>query len=404
MSCANTEKSPAELWTDTPEILTAVEMFNATHPRQLIEVHYKQDLANELRTATQPPALVIGKGINSKTIAGNFQPLEYLFGELVLNRNEFYKQLLGAGNIGGKQLLLPVSFNLELLAFKKGATTPTSPLVLGMDEVEKSSLAFNKENGGKFENMGFSPYWNGEFLFQWVNRLGAGFAENAARSTKKQGKTEYPITWSQLGLTDALIVVKADTAKIDGPSDAETTFRFKYLYEPGYKSAATGRILYTPLDSASYFLLPFSLKTSLDFRYFIEKGDMIVTDSVRFAGIPKLAKSKTSAEQFLRWLFAPQNQQAILEKSHKLRMDESGFGLAGGFSSVTQITEKIFPHYYPELAGHVPPESLMSAPSLVPPYWQKIKLDFIEPWLASKQTADTFEPALSEYLGRNPDM
>lgn len=251
-SCSLFEKKPALLWTDTPEMLIAVEMFNASQSRHLIEVHYVDDLSNALRQPDAQgrtgPSIVIGKGLRTSTLSDYFQSLEYLFGELVLSKGGFYPTLLEGGTEGGRQLLVPVSFNVMLLLNKKGAAgqsdsteltiPPTDASVLTMDEIRRLAVLFNglSKKGG--ERVGFSPRWPDEdFLFQWIQLNGAAFGEKSGKQERKDaaGKA-YPLFWSAEGLDGAIAALKSYISDVNGSVEKEDAFAFKYLYAPGYKN------------------------------------------------------------------------------------------------------------------------------------------------------------------------
>lgn len=412
-SCSLFEKQPAVLWTDTPEILIAVEMFNASQSRHLVEVHYVGDLPNTLRQTGETPSLVIGKGIKTEVLTDYFQSLEYLFGELVLSKGSFYPKLLDGGTMNNRQLLVPVSFNTLLVLNKKESVRLENPSVITMDEIKKLASEFNEETDGKPERIGFSPRWpDKDFLFQWIQWQGADFAERPlGQSGKSSSPATYPITWNAQGLDAAVAALRNYTNEVNTSVETEDAFSFKYLFAPGYKNVESEKILFTAMDSASYFLLPAGTRSMYDYRYFAVKNRIAVSESIRYAGIPRKAPNKESAEQFLRWFFNPDNQKAILEKSRSLRLSESAFGIAGGFSSLQQVTETVFPAYYTDLLGHTPPKAMLTAPQPIPPSWDKLKGELILPWLndfpgkARETSPDAdFRAHLDEYLKKNPDF
>ena len=221
----------------------------------------------------------------------------------------------------------------------------------------------------------------------------------------------YPLSWSAEGLDGAIAALKSYISDVNGSVEKEDAFAFKYLYAPGYKNVESEKILFAAMDSASFFLLSPVARSKYEYRYFAEKGRLALREDIKYAGIPRRGPAKESAEQFLRWFFNPDNQKAILKKSSSLRISESAFGIGGGFSSLRQVTETLFPSYYTDLLGHSPPETMILPPEPMPLNWYTMKSDLLLPWLETiagrtlTTTADVdFSARLAEYLDRNPDL
>ena len=81
----------------------------------------------------------------------------------------------------------------------------------------------------------------------------------------------------------------------------------------------------------------------------------------------------------------------LLEAARNNRMHETSFGIAGGFSGMKSVTERIFPQFYPDLLGHIPPENYLSPPEILPRNWMDIKERVILPYLREsiRHSADT---------------
>jgi len=426
-ACSLFEAKPAVLWTDTPEMLIAVEMFNASQNRHLIEVHYVGELAETLASppmkADQRPSLIIGKGIRTASLNSYFESMEYLFGELVLPKSAFYPGLLEGGIENGRQTLVPVSFNLMLVLSGKGAarqadaSEPQMPAektaTITMEEIQRRAILFNGDAKVPTERMAFSPRWpDKDFLFQWIQLGGASFAERGPKNEKKNASGEIlPLTWNSPGLESAVSSLRGYVRTVNGSVAAEDAFAFKYLFAPGYRNVETGKILFAAMNSADYFTLSPMTRSKYDYRYFSEKGKLALSEGIKYAGIPRRAPNKESAEQFLHWFFNAEHQKAILEKSRTIRLSESAFGIAGGFSSLQSVTESLFPSYYVDLLGQVPPKALVAPPMIMPPAWDKIKVDVIMPWLdatageaSGTNASDELAAKLEAYLDKNPDL
>lgn len=426
-SCSLFDKKPAVLWTDTPEMLIAAEMFNASQNRHLIEVHYVDELTEALRLASADnspePSIVIGRSLRTRTLDNYFLSLEYLFGELVLSKSSFYPTLLEGGVENNRQILVPVSFNLLLILSGRESRRQSSlddlavpqadGSIITMDEIQRYAAIFNGTSTDAARRMGFSPRWPDEdFMFQWIQLNGAAFGENKPkRERKSSGGESFPISWDPDGIQNGVVLLRDYIRAVNGSVAEEDAFAFKYLFAPGYKNVESGKILYTAMNSADYFTLAPAVRARYDYRYFSEKERLAVSEDIKYAGIPRRAPNKESAEQFLRWFFNAEHQMEILEKSRALRLSESAFGIAGGFSSLQSVTEKFFPSYYTDLLGHTAPENMILPPEPLPAFWNKLKTEFILPWLnqtAGKERESPvdaeFASSLEAYLDKNPDL
>ena len=401
VSCETIDGKLATVWTDVPEIALYAELFNKEQSRYRIEIVWKAELVRELRDTKEAPTLAIGRSLRSSIVRDRFQSLDYLFGDLTINRSDFYPDLLALGTTGGNQILLPVSFNLPAMIYRKdGEARPQDPFTIGLEAMAAESAAFNQKQGETYTRMGFSPRWDPHFLVLATNTAGAAFRE---------GK---PLYWSESGLRSAIDRMRGWGGE-GRPSPAlADDFQFKYLFTPPYTYVAEGRALFAYLSSADLFLVPEEKRSYLDFRWFLEAGSIPILDDLVFAGIPRAGKDQPAAEAFLGWLFKEGNQQAMLESARRTRALESSFGIAGGFSTIRAVSERVFPLYYSALAGHVPPAETIGSPAILPVEWTVLETEILGPWLretlgrqAFRQEDYTAElsAGISDYLksGRN---
>jgi len=164
----------------------------------------------------------------------------------------------------------------------------------------------------------------------------------------------------------------------------EDDFAFKYLYDPPDRLVRSGRILYTHMDSSSFFTLPEERQANLDFRWLAAKGTIPVDESSVYYGIHRKTKALKAAEAFTVWFFSADTQRQLMEAARSKRLHETSFGIAGGFSSVKYVTEQIFPQFYPALLGHMPPENFLSPANILPRNWMTIKERIILPYLRDR--------------------
>ncbi|MGO8693633.1 MAG: hypothetical protein ACLQMF_08190 [Rectinemataceae bacterium] len=368
-SCSIIDTKSAKIWTDIPEIALCAELFNDSQKRFLIEVQWKADLVSALSQASTPPALAIGRFLKSQAIRDRFLSLDYLFGELIVNQSAFYPELLDLGHVEGRQILLPVSFDLPTIVFPRGTPGIKNDFTLGLSDLAGPAKAYNQRDGADYVRMGFSPRWDGDFLTLEVSAAGAAFCE---------GK---PLTWNDRGLRDAIADVRAWTAGVNGSSSLEDDFQFKYLYTPAYQYVSAGRSLFAYIDSGSFFLIPEEKRSTLDYRWFAHKGSVPISEQMVFAGLVRSGRGRSAAEAFIKWFFTEKAQHDILESERRARALESSFGIAEGFSTLRSVNERVFPLFYPALVGHLPPANSMSAPQELPSEWPRLERSVIAPWL-----------------------
>jgi len=98
-----------------PELIIAAQLFNRENDRYIIDVEYKAFPASEIIKTTKPPSLIIARYMLSNLVMKKFASLDELFSEYYLDPNDMYPALLNAGKLGSKHVLLPVSFDCELI-------------------------------------------------------------------------------------------------------------------------------------------------------------------------------------------------------------------------------------------------------------------------------------------------
>jgi ABC-type glycerol-3-phosphate transport system substrate-binding protein len=369
-SCSGDSANAAVLWTDQPEFAFYAEMFNAGQDRYKVEVHYFESPAQRLTETRDFPDIAAASWLKSTSTRDLFRPLDDLFRKETISYSSFYPKLLALGNIESKQYLLPVSFNIPALIFARSYGQPLSnPFTIDMTEIMERGKAFNEEGSGGYTRMGFSPSWDDEFLFITAALFNTGFREAA------------PIAWDPLALEQAMIWIQQWIAHANTSIQAEDDFAFKYLYDPPEKLVGEGRILFSYMDSRKFFTQAEEHRANLDFRWIAEKEVIPLDERSVYLGIMKKGRAKKAAIAFTQWFFQEDTQRMLLESSKKSRLMETSFGIGGGFSGLRTVTEQIFPQFYPSLLGHMPPESFLSPPAILPRNWMSIKERVILPYL-----------------------
>jgi ABC-type glycerol-3-phosphate transport system substrate-binding protein len=371
-SCALLEgPAAAVLWTDCPEFAFYAGYFNASQGKYKVETRYFESPAQKLTEPGETPDIVAAKWLKSASTRTMFKPLDKSlpkgFGAA------FYPRLLALGATEGRQYLLPVNFNIPAMVFAPDLSRPHSdPFVIGMEEIKERGRAFNAVSGGVYTKMGFSLSSEDAFLFTAAALFGVSFREAS------------PVAWDSAALEQCVSWLRAWIADANTGAQAEDDFAFKYLYEPPDKLVKAGRILYTHMDSSAFFTLPEERQANLDFRWLAAGGTIPLDESSVYYGIHGKTKASKAAEAFTVWFFNAGTQRQLMQAAKSKRLHETSFGVAGGFSSVKYVTEQIFPQFYPALLGHMPPESYLSPPNILPRNWMALKERIILPYLRDR--------------------
>lgn len=385
--CSLLGNNVATLWTDQPEFAAYVELFNTSQKRYRIEIAYRALPAQSLASATKVPDIVVADRLASVNIIRDFSPLDRLLGNGGITVGNFYKDLLATGRHDGRQLLLPVSFNLPVILYQHTSSAPAGKdIVLSLETILSTGENFNKKGTKTFAVTGFSPLWSPDFLFSTAELLGADFHQTASGN----------LAWDGQNLQKAMAEMRSWVKQLDGGPQQEASFREKYLYDPVYKLLETGRILYHYSSITRYFDIPEEQRKSIQFRWLAEGSHIPVIENILYAGIPTRAHNRAAADAFLTWFFKPETQSQLLEASRYERLKT--FGLADGFSSLSVVNERDFPQYYPILLGKIPPADYLIYPKSLPSDWTDLKANVIIPWMQEEVLSPAPDQKLQDRL------
>jgi len=397
-SCTLGSSNRIILWTDRPEFALYGEYFNASQDKYKVEVRYFEFPAYKLTEMDEYPDIVAASWIKSASVRSFFKPLDSVFKKDGLNRSDFYPRLLSQGVVDDRQYILPVNYNIPAMVFSRESRNPPSnTFTIEMEEIKQKSKAFNVVSNGVYSKMGFSLSSNDEFLFIVAVLFGAAFKEASPLAWDSQN-LEQSITWVQRWIEEANTSIQV-----------EDDFAFKYLYDPPDKLVNSGRILFTFMDSSSFFTLSEERRTNLDFRWIAANDRIPLDDGGAYYGIHKKTKALKAARAFTKWFFSAETQKLLLETAKTSRLNESSFGIAGGFSAMRTVTEQVFPLFYPNLLGRMPPESYLSPPNILPRNWTAIKARVILPYLrdrirhTSREEVRSLERRISDWYRLNRD-
>ncbi|MDR1617540.1 MAG: hypothetical protein LBS06_00660 [Treponema sp.] len=387
----------AILWTDRAEFAIYAEYFNADQDRYKVETRYFDAPARRLTVAGENPDIVIGSWLKSASTRTLFRPLDGFFRDIP--REGFYPRILQLGNIDNRQYLLPVSFNIPALAFSRSRSELFSnPFTIGFGEMKRLGKEFNVEQGGIFTRMGFSPAWDDQFLFITAVLFNSSFREAA------------PLAWDTRALERSMTFVRDWIAETNSGVQAVEDFNFKYFYDPPAKLVLSDRILFAYMESNTLFTLMDERRSDLDFRWIAENNTIPLIEGTVYYGICKKGRAKNAADAFTRWFFEAETQRMLLERCRDSRILETSFGIGGGFSALRQVTEQIFPRFYPILLGRMPPEDFLSPPNILPRNWTTLKEKVILPYLHERIRREDgggtrpLEQRVADWYRLNPEM
>ncbi len=369
------------LWTDDSSFALYAELYNKAHPQNPVIVVWKESPVDSIPPAKDElqPDIIVGPWLKSSTTKKYFLPLNYLFSNSSLQREQFYEPLLSAGSIDERPYLLPLSFNMNAMLFKATDAGFTSDnYVITLDEIKDSGARFNKQNkSGLFTAMSYAPSWNSNFMYTVAALQGAEFGVN--------GKN---FVWNQESLDATISFLKDWTCSANQSTESEQDFQFKYLYTPSIKWVNQDQILFSYLTSDELFSMAEEKLEGLDYRWISHEGKTLVEDDIVWIGLYKNSKKLRKAEQFLLWLLNENTQKELLEYVHSLNFITESFGIAGGFSSLKSVNEYVLPVYYPELLGNLPQEKSIMVLQPLPDHWNSLKERVVIPYLEFNADAD----------------
>ena len=363
----------AVLWTDRPEFAFYAAYFNAAQDRYKIEVRYFASVAQQLAESRERPDIVAASWLRSASTRALFRPLDSLFSRDGLDRSTFYPQLLSLGSAGRRQYLLPVNFNIPAIIFQREFSDGhSSPFTIEMEEIKERGRAFNAVANNAFSRVGFSPLSNAEFMLIVANFFGAGFQEAS------------PITWNDNAMEQAVAWIRQWIIDANTSIQMEDDFVSKFYFESPERLVNAGRVLYIHMNSDRFFLLPEDRRMNLDFRWLAANGVIPVDEWSVYLGIIRRTQARGAAEAFAQWFFTAETQRMLLEEKRRRRLSDTSFGIAGGFSAMQTVTERIFPQFYPGLLGRMPPDNFLTQTNMLPENWMALKERVILPYLRDR--------------------
>ena len=378
------------IWTSCREFAQYIELFNSQHKDNCAILVYKENPALSLPPAKDenPPDIIVGSWLRDEAPQKSFKSLDYLFDTKRLTSEDFYPQLLDSGKRKNSQFLLPVSFNLPAVIFatENKELIPDS-YVLSLNQIRSTASAYNAKNKkDAYTKIGFTPLGNDDFLYLVAKMKGVDFREEKGE-----------IAWDGQALMYSVSLLRDWVTKENTSPQIEEDFTFKYLFMPYYRQVSSGRTLFAYTTSDNLFKILKEQDLAVDYRWIVENKSIFIEDSVTMMGIYNKARNQVGATEFISWFFQSENQKNILESKENMHLETDMFGIAGGFSSLRDVTEHILPIYYNQLLTNLPPSQMLTVPQKLPARWESYRTLVVEPYIKGAVTAAANEQTQTIY-------
>ncbi len=375
--CFLFDQTIIHLWTNRAEFAAYIENYNSFQNKYKVEVIYRENPGLELERTKEKPDIVIGEYLNSPMLIDKFRSLDSLFKKEKLKSDVFYSRALALGDSGNNQKLLPLSFNLPAVVFRKELGSGIkSGLVISLEELRKESFSFNRMKGKKVVAIGYSPLWNRDFLYLSAQLMGSRIREGDA------GK----VLFDEGGVKKANQYLESWFSQENYGYEVQRFFTDKYLVVPKYKLILENRIHFMLSSSSELLNIPEEKRESLDFRWLSRNNRIPVEDDMLFVGVYSEARNARGALDLIEWLFREDTQEKLVKMNLSKRI--KAFGIGNGFSVIKVVNDKLIPRYNGLFLGHIPPESFLQFPERMPPDWQAVKKRFVEDLFPMKNPGD----------------
>jgi ABC-type glycerol-3-phosphate transport system substrate-binding protein len=385
--CSFGTESAVRLITNRSELAAYVDRFNSLQGDVKVEISY-QEVPSQAVLDGVPGDVVIGEWLASPAVMDRLDSLADLVKPGKLDPSWFYARFLDMGSRDNRPILIPVSFTLPAIAYMR-SSADLANMFMPLDALESRSHDFNKTSkAGTLTSVGFSPFWNPDFLTETALLFGARF---------RPGRNGLP-AFDEGGVAKTVDFARSWMTKVNNGPAVDAAFANRNLVQPWYKLLSSGRILFALTSFTEFFALPEEKRRDFDFRWLSQDNLIPVMDNALFAGVTRSSRQKAGARTFLSWFCSFAVQQSLLAVNQSRRIGV--FGVTDGFSALKSINEKDLPQKYPLLLGHIPMENILAFPGPLPDNWVKVRDAVIRPWIeqaAAGQESDPLEKKLEDW-------
>ena len=358
------------LVTDQPEMLLASELFNSelVQGQVRVQIDYAANPAATLNEV-HPPDLLISEDLLGTSQLEKLMTLKEkeLFPNDHSEDEDFYTPLMQAGFLKEERKALPLSFNTGIILLHRNSEKLFAhPLFTTPEELHLLSSGFDVSNEGTYSFMGFSPLWDGPFVFDTLLLYGAAFT------------TDRNFSWNNSALNEALEFLRSwDLERDEGVKNVRN-FQEKYLTIPPYRLLQKQKIFFTSSTLTEYGSFSDQVREDIAFRYLYRDGKLSVKNMVS-AGINKESSLKQEALTFVRWMVDPESQKRIMKKKGVIR-DEK-FGFLSGLSTHPSVNLGPLEDSFPFCSIRSIENSHLPLPELQDLSWNNQVDQQLIPWL-----------------------
>lgn len=343
------------------------EQFNSIQNKEKVLFLYYDDTRESLNQ-DQLPDLIVDYDIQDIHKKIHLSNLRFTIG----SKNQYYKELLNAGKVLNKQLLVPLSFNLPLLAYRHTPGYNEFPLFLNIEDIPQHAITLNKSSRYEYNAIGFSPLWDLEALYISHRLLGLQYF------TKNETFYFPPIS-----LTQSHQMVSDWVGQFIPDLYMEELFRDKYRNTPGEELLRKNLVKFFFYPSNKFFQTFKEVQKENLFSWFSFENQTPAIENFLLAAIPTKANNTRGAKKFLKWLLNAKTQKILIDK--KIQVGYESFGLCDGFSSIKSVNQNTISKVYPAFKlAPIPSEKQILFPKSVPIGYAQAKDQVIAPWLYKK--------------------
>ena len=370
------------LITNRAEMAAYVDRYNAIQSDVKVEITYQDAPAQAVLDGAQADA-VIGQWLSTPAVMDRLDALGDIVKPGKVDPAWFYGGLLAMGSRDNRPFLIPISFTLPAIVYVRTSADLPNKMFMPLDDLQTMSKAFNKTNKtGLPIAVGFSPLadWNVDFLTASALLFGARF---------RPGRNALP-AYDDSGLGKTTDFLRMWLNQVNGGTASDAAFSTQNRVQPWYKLLSSGKSLFALASFTDFFALPVEERHDFDFRWLSQDNMVPVMDDVLFAGVLRSSRNRAEARAFLQWFCSPAVQQILLNVNQSKRIGV--FGVTDGFSALKTINERDLPQKYPVLLGHIPLDSILTFPGLLPDNWVKVRDSVIVPWIAQTAAGQETQP------------
>ena len=370
------------LVTNRAEMAAYVDRYNAIQSDVKVEIAYQDAPAQAVLEGVSGDA-VIGQWLATPAVMDRLDTLGDIVKPGKVDPAWFYAGLLAMGSRDNRPFLIPISFTLPAIVYVRTSADLPNKMFMPLDDLQSMSKVFNKTNkAGLPIAMGFSPLadWNVDFLTASALLFGARF---------RPGRNELP-AYDDSGLGKTTDFLRTWLNQVNGGAAADGSFSTLNRVQPWYKLLSSGKSLFALTSFRDFFALPVEERHDFDFRWLSKDNMVPVMDDVLFAGVLRSSRNKGEARAFLQWFCIPTVQQTLLNVNQLKRIGV--FGVTDGFSALKTINERDLAQKYPVLLGHIPLDSILTFPGLLPDNWVKVRDGVVVPWIAQTASGKETQP------------